>query len=231
MSNAATATPMNQPIEYPESDGQPMGETDVHVDALAETLKILKAHFARDPQVYVAGDNMFYFEEGNPRACVSPDIYVVKGIAKGLRRIYKLWEEGKAPDFVLEISSRKTRREDLGKKRATYAELGVGEYLLFDPTEDYLKPPLQLYRLGAGGEYQRVLPRADGAAHVQSLGLLFRAEGFRLRLVDAETGEALLNLEETQGALAQAEAAARQADARAEALAAELDRLRAQLKG
>ena len=48
--------------------------------------------------------------------------------------------------MVFEITSRGTRLEDLGTKRALYAMLGVREYFLYDPLGEYLQPPLQGYR-------------------------------------------------------------------------------------
>ena len=243
MSDAAHALSPNQPIEYPESDGEPLGETDIHIEATIAALTSLKHWFRDAPDVYVASDNMLYFEEGVPSACVSPDVYVVRGIEKRLRRVYKVWEEGKGPDFVLEISSRQTRYRDQGDKRAIYAALGVKEYVLFDPTEDYLRPPLQMYRLAPGGEYQRVLPSRDGSLESQVLGLRLSVYGLRIRFEDVQTGWTLLHDFELRDAVeaerqaraeAQAERDAAEAErdearARASALEEELRRLRARL--
>ena len=82
---------------------------------------------------------------------------MVQGVAKGERRTYRLWEEGQSPEVVFDISSRGSRLEDLGTKRAVYAMLGVREYFLYDPLGEYLRPPLQGYRL-QDGKYQRLLP-------------------------------------------------------------------------
>jgi len=76
---------------------------------------------------------LLYHEEGNPAACVAPDVFVVQGVAKRERCTYRLWEEGQPPAVVFEITSRGTRLEDLGTKRALYAMLGVQEYFLYDP--------------------------------------------------------------------------------------------------
>ena len=97
-----------------------------------------------------------YYQEGNPRAVVAPDVFVVLGADNADRSTYRLWEEPKGPDFVLEITSRSTRREDQVSKRELYRSLRVQEYWQFDPTHDYLEPPLQGLELVAGG----VPPRA-----------------------------------------------------------------------
>ena len=69
--------------------------------------------------------------------------------------MYKTWIEGKSPDVVIETTSKKTRRKDTVDKPALYAQLGVKEYFLFDPTQDYLEPSLQGHRL-AGEGYVRI---------------------------------------------------------------------------
>ena len=130
-----------QPIHYPERDGKPMAETDVHIDVLIYLREALRDYFRNKPQVYVAGNMLLYYEEGNPSACVAPDVFVVQGVAKGERRTYKVWEEGQSQTVVFEITSRGSRLEDLGTKRALYAMLGVQEYFLYDPLGEYLRPP------------------------------------------------------------------------------------------
>ena len=55
--------------------------------------------------MYVSGDLLIYYEEGNPRVAVAPDVFVVFGVEDRMRMSYKVWEEGKGPDFVLEVAS------------------------------------------------------------------------------------------------------------------------------
>lgn len=208
------STTAAKPIHYPETDGKPMAETDVHIDALIYLREALKDHFRNAPQVYVAGNMLLYYEEGNPAACAAPDVFVVQGVAKRERRTYRLWEEGQPPAVVFEITSRGTRLEDLGTKRALYAMLGVREYFLYDPLGEYLQPPLQGYRLQEG-EYQRLLPGGEGELASQVLDVELRMEAGRLRVVDPATGERLLTPAEAQEARRTAEA--------------ELERLRAEL--
>ena len=115
---------------------------------MLDLIETLKAHFAADPMVYVSGNMLLFYEEGNSRRHVAPDVFVVRGVPKRLRDNYLIWEEGKGPDLVIEITSKTTRREDQTKKLALYRDvLQVPEYFQFDPTEDYLKPPMQGFRL------------------------------------------------------------------------------------
>jgi Uma2 family endonuclease len=210
------------PIYYPESDGKPMGETDVHIDAVIYLRETLRDYFRDDQQVYVAGNMLLYYEEGNSAACIAPDAFVVQGVAKRERRTYRLREEGQAPSVVFEITSLGTRLEDLDTKRAVYAMLGVQEYYLFDPLGEYLRPPLQGYRLQKG-EYQRRLPEANGGLTSQTLALELWVEEGRLRLINPATGERLLTP-------AEAQAARRAAEVELEQLRAELARLRGETR-
>jgi Uma2 family endonuclease len=217
-----TITTAAQPIHYPETDGKPMAETDVHIDVLIYLREALKDYFRDEPQVYVAGNMLLYYEEGNPAACVAPDVFVVQGVAKEERRTYRLWEEGQPPTVVFEITSRGTRLEDLGTKRALYAMLGVQEYFVYDPLGEYLRPPLQGYRLQEG-EYQRMSPAGEGRLASQVLGLELRVEEGRLRLVNPATAERLLTP-------AEAHAARRAAEAELERVRAELAHLRGETR-
>jgi hypothetical protein len=46
-------------VEYPKSDGPPMGETDDHRDAMIRIIELLKRHF-RNQMVDVGGDLLVY---------------------------------------------------------------------------------------------------------------------------------------------------------------------------
>lgn len=219
------SAPAGSAIHYPESDGQPIGETDFHITAILYLRQALRHFFRQTEQIYVAADMLFYYEEGNPAAVKAPDVFVVKGISKHDRRIYKLWEEEMAPCTIFEVTSRSTRLEDLGTKRGLYEMLGVREYFLFDPLDEYLSPRLQGFGL-VGEYYQPLALSPDGTLRSQELGVILRPEGTLLRVVDPATGEAVPTLDEAIE-LAQAEAGrANAAEAEATRLRAELARLR-----
>src|SRR5215213_5447878 len=90
--SATTDVPVRHRVEYPESDGKPLGETDAHRREILAIIAMLEQFFVEHANVYISGNLMFYYEQGNPSAVVSPDVFVVKGVPKGLRRTYRLWE-------------------------------------------------------------------------------------------------------------------------------------------
>jgi Uma2 family endonuclease len=216
------AFPLEQEIEYPTSDGQPMAETTLHRKVMSDLIEALERRYAAVPDVWVGGNLFLCYEKGNPAAIVAPDVLLAKGVTKWDRPNYLLWEET-PPSLVIEVTSRKTRREDQRDKKSLYERLGVEEYALFDPYGEYLKPRLQGFRLESG-RYQSIPLQEDGSLLSQTTGLTLRPEGERLRLVDTATGEPLLWTDELEAARRKAEAkAAKEAAARrkAEAKAAE----------
>ncbi|SNB67053.1 Uma2 family endonuclease [Thermoflexus hugenholtzii] len=118
-------------VHYPEGDGRPVAETEIHRDNLFNLLFALRHFFEHRPDVVVSGNLLIYYVEGNPRAVVVPDLFVVFGIPRRPRRIYKVWEEGKGPDVVIELTSASTRWEDLGSKKGLYEALGVASSCRF----------------------------------------------------------------------------------------------------
>lgn len=211
-------------VHYPESDGKPMGETDLHRDAMVRHIELLKDYY-QGQRVYVSGDLLVYYEQGNPRKFVVPDAFVAKGLTQKPRRVYKIWVEGKAPDVVLETTSRKTRRKDTVNKPQLYAQLGIREYFLFDPDQEYLDPPLQGNRLVDDG-YVQMEPDANGCLESRELGLRLCVENGELQFYRLDTGERLLTARERT--ILEAEARQREAEARRMA-EAEVERLREEL--
>jgi len=218
-----------------------MAETDVHRQDMVDVIETLGHHFAHDPNVYISGNLLLYYEEGNRRKHVSPDVLVSFEVPKEPPRDYYLvWKEGKAPDVVIEITSKSTKREDKKTKKELYRDvLEVTEYFQFDPTEDYLKPPLQGFRL-VEGEYLPIQP-VNGRLPSQVLGLHLERDGKELRLFDPVTGLRLLKQAErieAEKRLREAAEAARDeerrlresAEAERQRIAEDLDRARQELE-
>jgi Uma2 family endonuclease len=223
-----TAIPLRREVYYPESDNTPMGETEIHVRESLYLLEALDWQLREVPDVYVAANMFFYYVQGDPRAVVAPDVFVARGVPRGVRRIYKLWEEGQVPCLIVEVTSDSSRDDDVVKKKALYQQLGVEEYIVHDPLKEYLEPALQGFRL-MNGRYRPMPLETGGAVRSQSIGVVFRMEGNGLRLVDSKTGETILPSQEVRFARRAAEERASAAEERASAADDEIARLRAEL--
>ena len=213
------------PVEYPESDGKPMGESSLHILTAIDLITPLRDLCRGRPDAYVGGNLMMYTEEGDPTKSVSPDVFVALDVpSEPLRPTWRVWEEGKLADFVVEVTSKTTRAKDEGPKKRLYERLGVAEYWQFDPTGDYLDPKLKGRRLGPGGRYERIALEECGQGlrgRSDVLGLELRLEGDRLRLFDPKAGKYLLTSEEKDLAIDEQ----RRARLAAERRVAELERL------
>jgi len=226
-------------IHYPETDGKPMAETDLHRELMFHVIHTLQA-FLAGVKAYVSGNLLVYFEEGNPRRSVAPDCFVVFGVEQKRRRIYKIWEEGRGPDVVFEVTSSSTRREDMVGKMGLYARLGVREYFLYDPTSDYLPQPLMGYWLDEKNVYQPFEPESGIAGEVNggrsaTPAFVSRLLGLRLALdsqgilqfYDLATGKRVLSKFEAQAEEERRRAEIEQTRANEERRRAEIEQIRA----
>lgn len=181
---------------YPASDGKPMAETQVHVELMASRYEMLRL-WLRPRGIYLAANMFLYYRKGDVKARKAPDIMAVKGVNVDVkRRSFKTWEEKAVPCWVLELTSKKTAKEDQGEKKELYRKLRVREYFLFDPLNDYLPEQLMGFRLVAG-DYQAMELEDDGGLTSKELGLRFVPEGDQLAVFDAATGKRVLSLEES----------------------------------
>jgi Uma2 family endonuclease len=201
-------------IDYPDSDGKPMAESDLHRDWMVCIISRLKRFYA-GRRVYVSGNLLVYYVEGDPRRSFAPDTFVVKNCDPRRRRIFKIWDEGKVPNWIMETTSRETRREDRVTKKELYARLKVPEYFLYDPLAEWLKPPLQGFIL-KGDDYVPLEPDAEGFLHSRQLGIKFKLEDGQLAMFETATGRRLLSDDE-----AAAEAERQAAEAQRQAMEAE----------
>jgi Uma2 family endonuclease len=221
-----TMATISETANYPTRDGKRFAETDFHRNVMIDLIRTLQELYAEDPLTYVSGDLLIYYERGNKRRRVDPDVFVVLGVPKRSRQNYLLWEEGKGPDLVIEVTSKSTRKEDLTTKRILYRDtLLVSEYFLFDPLAEYLKPQLQGFRL-VDGEYVAIRT-VEGRLPSEITGLHFEAHGNQLRLFDPTPGRWLPTPQEK---VIEAEAKSREAEAACRAAETELERLRREVE-
>ena len=182
-------------VEYPE--GHWIAQSVWHGDAVRLATAALHHHFRDRDDVLVAMELVVYYVRGDNRVWLQPDVQVVFGVEpEGNRSTFKVWEEGKAPDFVLEVASPSTAENDARHKAQEYLGIGVREYWRLDPEGTMLGTPLEGY-LARAGRYHRVESAAstDGVEYLRSgvLGLDLRGEqrnGATVLVIrDPRTGE------------------------------------------
>lgn len=208
---------------YPVSDGKPMAETGIHVQAIVLLHQALEDFFHPRTDVFIASDMFWYWKEGRTKT-TAPDVMVVPGVGNHDRRSFFTWEEnGAVPAVVFEMASQGTWRNDLDGKRKLYERRGVKEYFIFDPEELYLRPQLLGFRL-FGKRYRTLFAVNDSLG--SELGFDMRPERKMLRLVNRQSNVPIpTRSERADAALVNAHTEKRRADG----LQLEIDRLKSLL--
>ena len=240
-------------LVYPESDGEPMAETPKHQQVMIDCMDVLRGYFREIPDVFIAGNMFLYYEEGNPRKSVSPDVFMVRGVSKQELRTYKTWEQQPFLDFVLEAASPSTYARDFNEKMEIYAKiLRVKAYCIYDPYYE-IDPYFVGFRL-VGEEYEEI-PFVNGRIPFEVLGLeLGEHEGVlrfydpvksawlltseervadaEVRVADAKVrvADAEVRVADAEVRVAQESRARQAAESRAQHAEAELEKLRAALQ-
>jgi Uma2 family endonuclease len=178
-------------------------------------LQTLKAWFRERPDVYVSGSVPVGFRHNTRSVFVWPDVFVVPGVGGHDRAGYRLWEEGRGLDFLLEVVSMPTTKRTEERRALHVEKLSVKEYVLFDPRGEHLDPPLQLHRRSAGG-FRPVKP-AGGRLASKVLGLELECSGYQLWFHDPATTNRLPLPPEC-------------ADARARLIAGEIEYLKTEIE-
>jgi Uma2 family endonuclease len=205
-------------IDSPLEDFEPMPEGDKQRRNLSYATEALKLWFERLPDVYVSGNLFIRYEVDGAEKRIAPDIFVVFGTSKEDRISYTVWEEeGKVPDFVLEITSKGTVTKDRKQNPLIYRDLGVKEYFQYDPSSKFLKPTsLHGVRL-ENGEYvaiaRSVLEDGTLTLHSEVLGLdLHLYPNLNFRFFDPISNQMLRSYAEAEHDRYQAELERSQAE-------------------
>ncbi|MGK7933288.1 MAG: Uma2 family endonuclease [Microcystaceae cyanobacterium] len=192
------AVNLKQDIIYPNSDGEPLAESYVHLYAILTTLEVLKQYLG-NRQATVLANQFLYYSEGLPKMRVAPDVMVIFDVPSGGRDNYKIWEEGQVPQVIFEMTSQGTKNQDQAFKKVLYEQLGVKEYWLFDPKGEWIIEQLRGYRL-RNGEYELI-----ENYYSEPLNLRLQVEGNLIGFYRQDTGEKLLVPEELAAALQEKE--------------------------
>jgi Uma2 family endonuclease len=210
--------PPVQKIIYPDDDGLPMSNNTEQFDWIVSIKENLECLFANDPNVFVAGDLLWYPIEGDNTIRSAPDAMVVFGRPKGRRGSYMQWvEAGIAPQVAFEILSPGNRAAEMVKKFKFYERYGVEEYYLYDPD-----------RIDLTG-WQRIGSELEAIASIDGwisprLNIRFDLSGEQLELYFPD-GKKFTNLKEMSEQLTQEKQRALQAQEEAQ-----LEKQRTQLE-
>ena len=230
-------TPGPDELRLPDCEAEPVSSNTRQLFVIVESVGTLRQHWRGRRDVFVGGDLFVYWHRGRPP--VSPDVLVAFGVASRHHGSYVVWEEGKPPDFVLEVVSPSSGERDEKEKPAIYAEMGVPEYFWYDPKGE-LEPALAGFEL-CGCEY-RPLPEATlpgGVVGIRSkvlgLSLCIKPSGAdlfdcALRWYDPAAAEFLPTRDEWARGMHEAEARAEQEAKQRRAAEARVAELEAALR-
>jgi Uma2 family endonuclease len=212
-----------KPIIYPDSDGQPMADNTLQFRWIVTIEGGLEAVFADDPNVFVAGDLLWYPVEGMPKIRQAPDVLTAFGRPKGYRGSYKQWEEGDIPPQVVwEIMSPGNTLTEMIRKFQFYETYGVEEYYIYDPDAGELSGWLR------EGAKLKEIPNMQGWVSPR-LKVLMQLESGELKLYAPE-GRPFATFVEIVAQRDQAEKARELAEKEREQVRQENQQLRDQLK-
>ena len=231
--------PPEMEVYYPEGDPLPDGY--LQTQRRMEIVIALRHWFDQRADVegaWVCCDMRVYYKEGDPEVMVAPDVAVAFGVdtaALETETVYRVWDAGATPCFVLEIAAPTKVDHDIYLRPMEYAALGVDEYWRLDPTGgELLDPPLQGERR-VSGRWRPIEVTADAGGGLRArsdvLGLDLCWQPPKLRLWDISEGVWLPDSDDQAAARIVAEERAAAAEERAAAAEAELAELRARLRG
>lgn len=211
-------------VVYPESDGKPMADNTKQFRWILTIYTGLASLFNDNPDVFVAGDLLWYPVEGDNKTRTAPDVMVVFGRPKGDRPSYKQWEEGGiAPQVVFEVLSPGNRLSELVEKFLFYQRFGVEEYYVYDPDtgrlDGWIRQP--------DGTLQPI-EQMEGWVSPR-LGIRFGMQNGDLVLTRPD-GLPFVTPEELEARWAEAEQRAREAELRAQEAESRAERLAARLR-
>jgi Uma2 family endonuclease len=210
-------------IIYPCSDGQPMADSTIQYQWITKIKEGCELLFKDDPNVFIAGDLLWYPVEGQTTISQAPDVMVVFGRPKGDRLSYLQWREGNiVPQVVFEIRSHHDSQTKMNRKLAFYNRHGVEEYYVYDPETRELSGWQRLE-----GLLEVIEPMSGWVSARLGVRLELRDEGLEIYRPDGQMFLSYLELEE-QRELAEQRAAQAVQRAEQEAQRAEQEAQRAE---
>ncbi len=199
------------PTFYPSSEV--MSRDVVESNVATKLLGVLVRYQAsRGVRCYTGSDNFIYWQKGNIKLCVSPDLYILPGLAPDAFPLdfvgskgdgcWKTWVHGVAPSFALEVKARRNPRKDEQQSPERHDACGTKELIVFDPFHARRRQKRKrfvVYRRDAMGKLVPVLETNESRVFSQVLDGYLVAEGNRqralLRLAIGPDGQTILPFE------------------------------------
>jgi Uma2 family endonuclease len=211
---------LEEDLLFPDSDGKPMADNTEQYEWIVKIKENLEILFAENPQVFIAGDLLWYPVFSALINPVAPDVMVVFGRPKGRRGSYRQWrEENLAPQVVFEILSPKNTKKEMKRKKEFYQTYGAEEYYVYNPNPKKKKLEGWLRQ----GEQLREIEEINGFISPR-LGIRFELKPSGLEIYRPD-GEKFLTSVELAAIAQQAQFEAQQERQRAEILAQRLREL------
>ena len=215
---AKTESARRRPVFIPDPPKRKLEEmTSFDHIALNGNVHHLIQHFGNPETTIVRGERYLLTEPGVPhKERREPDLLIAFNADPELyiaNNAYVISEQGKPPDFVMEVASKGTWRRDRWAKREDYLAMGIPEYWRFDETGEYYGEKLAGDML-VEGEYRPVAIETleDGVlqGYSPALDLHIRWEREQLGWYDPATGRHIATFESEREDRLRAEARVRE---------------------
>jgi Uma2 family endonuclease len=191
------------PVMYEDEGQEQMGDSEIHTITLAILDAGLGAFLSGRPDYRVFSNLNVYYHRVNHWAYVSPDVMVVsptRGLPGPLTS-YRIGEDGPAPTLVVEVLSRRSfQQQDLTNKPIIYADLGVREYLLADPTGAFMPEKLLIKHLQPDRTWTEAQDPDGGVTSDLGFRVIIESDG-HVRVIDGKTGKRYVRPAEAQAEL------------------------------
>ena len=213
MAAANAKTPSKARIRFPDiPERNPDDMTSAKAIYLNGNSHALKVHFAHRHNTIVDAEHYISrIPARDMTGIVYPDLLIAFDAdpeALEESNAYVISEQGKPPDFILEVASRSSRTSDRTTKRDIYAGLRVPEYWRFDESPARSSPGLAGDRL-IDGEYQPIpidtLPGVRLRGYSTVLNLILEWHEGQLNWLDPQTEAPIATLEQEREAKLQAQ--------------------------
>ena len=210
--DADAATPTLVRFRLPEPpERNPDEVTSIrYVHGIGNSMHVAK-HLGK-PETTIVGAELYVVAARGSRPLRVPDLLIAFDVNPELyyeQNGYVIADQGKPPDFILEVASPSTARIDTVDKRVDYAAFGVREYWRFDHTGESHGTRLAGDRL-VGDRYEPIeiveLEPEVLQGESKALNLLLRWDHGELGWIDPATGEHIPTFDSEREARVAAEA-------------------------